>query len=342
MLTSDKKSRLQVRGTNNTFRLGSYPNKAFIQLENGLAISGPELMFIELARVMDPAIHLLLGMELCGRFSRSADDPRNGTITYDIEPVTNVNRLRAFATEASWIRGTKQALETIERIVENAWSPMEAILAALIVTPVYNLGYGLDPIVLNPRKQLSERMSRSSSVDSRVPDIMFEKTNIGINYDGDDHFRLHDIATAAVYADRHPGDSAAIRQLDDTLRETRRRIVDDKHRDRDLMSMGLTVFPVTREDLEEPGGCDRLMSQVIEVMESTADRDLSLQKQMLLHPSIAKARQDFIWSIMPGNKSLNARKRLEAITAASPSVNDFSITYEVDELGRQSISISEL
>ena len=340
VLVSERSQRLQLKCAHNTFRCGSYPSGSFVYLGNGIAMSGPELLFVELANVMDPAVHLLLGMELCGRFSRDAGNPRTGTVRYDIPPATTVKRLRKFAEEAHWIRGAERALSTINRIVENAWSPMEAIAAALIVLPRSELGYDMWPITLNPRKVLDERLAQYSDADSRVPDIMFSGTSVGLNYDGEDHFRLSEIVRAAVAADREPGNAAFSQELESALSEARERIVSDKRRDRDLMALGLTVFSITKEDLEERGGFDRAMGHVIEAIDRNGERNLALQRSALESGLLADARQDFIWSLMPGPQSLEARKRLEYWKQME--LSEFVVEFELSNGETRMISVKEL
>ena len=343
VLVPSKETRLQVKGVRNTFRLCDYPDGSFVDLGDGIAMVGPELLFIELARTMDPAVHLLLGMELCGRFSRDADNPRRGSVTYDVEPVTSVDRLRTYAQQAHAVRGSRRALETIDRIVENAWSPMEAILAALIVLPFHELGYDLWPIDLNSRRELGERLAPLSDVESRVPDVMFRGTDVGLNYDGEDHFRLGDIARAAVAADRDPGNSDLVRELDDALAEARERIVADKRRDRDLLAMNLAVFSVTKEDFLEQGGLDRVIGQAIEALESSGKRVLSLQRIMLRNKALARARQDLIWSLMPCQEAIAARERnLARGHAGTPTAHDVSIEFSIESGETKIISLEEL
>ena len=295
-----KDQRLQVKGVDSTIMSCDLPDGSFVNLGNGVAMSSPELLFIELGRVMDPAVHLLVGMELCGSFSRSSIDPRNGRIAYGIAPITSVDRLYAYARAAHSVYGSQRALETIDLIAENAWSPMEALVAALIVLPIDRLGLGLGPLKLNPRKELGERLSRLSDKESRVPDIMFTGTNVGINYDGEDHFRLEEIARAAVALERDPGSKDRSDELAAAIADARARIVEDKRRDRDLMSLGLMVFSATKEDLLEQGGFERVMGQVVEATERTERRDLSSQRLVLENGRLEKARFNLIRSLSPG------------------------------------------
>lgn len=340
VLVPEKKLRLQTIGVNSTFRIGTYPPGSFVDLGNGIAMSGPELLFTELVRVMDPAVHLLLGMELCGCFSRDAENPRGGNVRYGIPPVTTVDKLRKFAETAHWIRGAERALETIDRIVENAWSPMEAIVAALLVLPRRDLGYDLWPITLNPRKELGERLSRLSGADSRVPDIMFSGTNVGLNYDGEDHFKLDKIAQAAAASALDPGSSDRACELEEALSDARACIVADKRRDRDLMALGLTVFSITKEDLAERGGFDHVAGQVIEAIERTARRNMAFHRSALDGGLYAQARQDFIWSLMPGPRAGAARERLEAWKRME--MHEFAIEFEADGGEVRLVSVREL
>lgn len=310
VLVPRKEQRLQLKNVHCTFRLCEHPEGSFVRLRDGLCMSSPELLFVEMGRVMSLANHLLLGMELCGRFSRDALDPRNGPICYDVEPATTVERLRAFALQATGIRGAARALQTIDLIAENAWSPMEAAVAAVCVLPVEELGYDLWPIDLNERQHAPGMREVPLAKETRVPDILFRGTSVGLNYDGEDHFGLEAIAQAARELGEDPENAQLAAALERALAESRSRIVDDKRRDRDLAALGLTVFAITREDLSEPGGFDLVARQVIDAIEATSGRDMGLQRTALENPALARARQDLIWSLMPGKRAEEAYRRV--------------------------------
>ncbi len=309
VLVPRKEDRLRMTGITNVICQSELPEGALINLGNGLCMSGPELLFVEMGRMMEPVVHLLLGMELCGRFSRDPLDPRNGDAVYDVEPITSVKRLRAFAREAHAVRGATNALATIDRIVENAWSPMEALLAALLVLPSEELGYDLWPITLNPRGAASEALENITGNAGRVPDVMFKGTKVGLNYDGEDHFKLYRIAIAAERAALEPGNAQLQHEVEAALAEARARVVDDKRRDRELAAMGYHVMPVTYEDLAESGGLDRVIALAIGAIKQEGSRKCK-SARMLAHPELAHARQELIWSLMPGKQALEAHARL--------------------------------
>ena len=54
------------------------PPRAFAEVADGVVIPCPELLFLELASLMMPAVHALLGYELCGSYARDSADPRTG------------------------------------------------------------------------------------------------------------------------------------------------------------------------------------------------------------------------------------------------------------------------
>jgi len=143
--------------------------------------------------------------------------------------------------------------------------------------------------------------------------------------------------------ERDPGNSDLVRELDEALGHARAAIVSDKRRDRDLMSLGLSVFSMTKEDLAEEGGLDRVMGQIIEAIERSGSRSLLVQRAVLQDLSLARARQDLIWSLMPGPVSADARKRLEERSRQDRfGRHDYAITFEVRAGELMVISTREL
>lgn len=279
------------------------PPKSFVRVADDIAISSPELLFVEMGETMKPAEHLMFGMELCGRFSRHPDDWRNGRAKMDIAPVTSVARIEEFTASAKWLRGITQARKTVRLLAENAWSPTEAIVAAMAVLPLGEFGYGLGRCEMNVRvKPDNEAIARTMTKESRVPDIVFNGSTVGINYDGVVHLDLGGIAQAGIEVGLHPEVRATQTALDKIVRDVRAKAVDDIRRNRELMANGYTVFPVVKEDLYDEGGLDKVMLQVIGALERTTDADLSSQREALDLPFATRQRQRLIWSLLPGSR----------------------------------------
>lgn len=258
-------TRIRTRGIVST-TYTQLPQGAFVTLGDGVQIACPELVFAEAAAHMDPSVVALLGMELCGCYSRDPLAPRDGHVTFGLDPLTTPERLAAFLRQTRYVRGAGKASKMLPYVLGNAWSPMEASLALMLSLGADRYGYGLGPIKLNARVDAGK--------GTRVPDILFLGTHVGLNYDGGDHF--------------------------DEEGASRKRSVADKHRDRDLTSAGYTVLPVTIEDLREEGGLDHVVSLVLDLIErETGERNEATRKTLASNAE-AHVRQRLICSTLPG------------------------------------------
>ena len=295
-------SRLQMRFARNSVyeRENGLPAQSFIEVAEGLAISCPELIFVEMSSIMDLEHLVMLGYELCGMFARDADDARNGEVSMGVAPVTSVNRIASYLETAKWVRGAKQARFALGYIADNAWSPVESVVATVASLPIGGCGYEMGPVSLNARIFAPETLARVNSKGSRVPDILFKGTHVGLNYDGSEHFDLNAIVGAAVDAERNPDDAFAQVSLDNTVKSVRAKAVDDIRRNRELAASGYIVFPVTKEDLDEDGGLDRVMAQAMEAIEMFDHKDMSKQRRFLDAEFYRMKRQQLIWSLTTG------------------------------------------
>lgn len=315
--------RLRFTGAANTVYAAGLSEGAFLKVGEGLYVSGPELLFLELALVMDLPRHLLVGMELCGSFARDAANPRGGEVAYQLPAATSVEKIRSFVEGCRGVRGLLAARRTLEYLEDNAWSPMEAMIAAFAVMPAEEMGYELWPIELNGRVGAGEGAAK----ETRVPDIRFRGSDVGLNYDGEGHAPMEGVADAAARVAADPGSQVAAHELAEALERVRRGIVEDKRRDRDLGAAGLTVFAATKEDLYERGGLDRLMMQVIGRIEREGNRKLGFQRALIANDTIGRFRQDLIWSLLPGRQAIEARQRLCAshVSTARAMVHDMTL-----------------
>lgn len=293
--------RLYMREVSCTVYSRGLPESSFAPVCDGVAISSPELLFVELARVMDIPQHVLLGMELCGSFSRSPSDPRDGEVTFGIQPVTSVEKLRAFCDSASGIWGLERARESLRYVRDNAWAPTEAIIATMLLLPLYELGYGFNDVVLNERVITPETLRGSTGSDSRVPDLRLVGCDAGINYDGGLHLDLDSVVSAAMRSAQQPTDEDLRSNLAEVKRMVRSKVVDDLRRNRELLADGMMIIPLTKEDVSAEGGLDTVVQQLIAVAERSG-LDCYEQRKILRSPVIARGRQKLIWSLLPGER----------------------------------------
>lgn len=262
------------------------PEGAFVEIGDGICIACPELVYLEMGQQMSPMVQLLLGCELCGTYSRDPRDPRDGEVAFGLRPVTSPQKIAEFARGCGKIHGAAQSREALPHVLQNAWSPMETLTACLLTLNAGWLGYDLGPVTLNPRIEVDQDATR-------VPDILFDGTHLGVNYDGSAHL------------------------------DERARLVDDKRRTRELLASGYAVLPMTSEDLSQRGGFDAFALQVMDFLERDEGRDLRMQRAFLARKRIQKERQELIWSLMPGERGRRiSREQAEAVPEPPRAVID--------------------
>lgn len=290
-------TRIQASFASNTVYTTGLPARSFVRVWDGVCVPCPELLFIELATVMTPEVLALVGLELCGTYSRDALDPRCGPVRYGVPPVTTVEQIRDFAQRCQGIRGLPEALDVIELVCDNAWSPMEAIVALFAEMPVEQLGYGLGPVRLNVRHDNDARLAAMGCRTSRVPDIELPGLDIGLNYDGHEHLDL------ASIADAYPDESS------EAIYAVRQKYVDDIRRNRELAASGLLVLPITAEDLFTQFGLDAAMLEAGLAAKSLFGTTVSEINLALGSLAVCQARQRLIWSLLPWTRATEYARR---------------------------------
>lgn len=276
-------------------------------------MSSPELLFVELAGELSPLQHLLLGYELCGAYALDPFDSKHGEASMGLVPTTNVRSICAFLDRARGVRGSDKARETLRFLSDNAWSPAEAALAALLALPLERYGYGFGPCLLNGRIQTPAELAGTTNARSRVPDIMIPGTKVGINYDGAGHLDLGRVSDAAREQALHPQSAHAKRSLQESLDAVRGKAVDDIRRNRELLAQGLVVFPVAKEDLRAPHGLDHVVRQMLLAMDTPARARHAFLAEMLDTSFAARERQMLVSAVFFGQPCRLQGERTEAV-----------------------------
>ena len=176
-----KAERVRLGGVRNTIYSTALPRGAYIQVGHRLAVSSPELLFIELARELPLPELVMVGFECCGGFSLDPDSPGCGNAKMKVPSQSRVARLMRFACSASRIRGARRALHALKFVVDDAWSPMEAVIGTMLMLPIEEGGYGLGPCQLNRRFETPDELRAAAARSSRVPDILISGSGVGFN-----------------------------------------------------------------------------------------------------------------------------------------------------------------
>lgn len=267
------------------------PFGSFLQISDNFVIPCPELLFIELTRIMHPAAVELLGHELCGSFSRDPSNPRCGTVTHGLEAVTSVNDIRSFIGKCHRILGTQPALHALNYVHDNAWSSTESVCALLMARPVSESGYELGRLHMNVRQETPAELVQRGCKTSRVPDIVLEDLPVGFNYDGKDHLNLDAIPDIVK-------DESELRLH---LAEVREKYVDDRRRDRELAAQGRVILPIVSEDLYQPDGLDAVVLEALMASERLGGPPSSqVASPQAWSPENARKRRGLLLSLLPG------------------------------------------
>ena len=169
------------------------PYGAFLDLGHNVCISSPQYTFTQVAAANDLVGTVVVGMELCGHYSKwrlapsEMGDPyfrehkETQTCTFDLPPAMKVKRAQAFVQRASGLRGTAGAKAALKWVLENSASPMETAVYLLLCLPKRLGGYGLPKPVLNPKVMVSN----PDGVKERYPDLFWIGKNIDVEYNSD-------------------------------------------------------------------------------------------------------------------------------------------------------------
>ena len=302
------------------------PPGSYVSLGAEVASVGPELLFLELAGVMHPIVHALVGYELCGTYARDPRRPRTGTVTFGVEPATTRARISEFLDSCPGLRGVDQARRTLAHVADNAWSPTEALLALIVRLPVTELGFGAGSVTLNVRHETTAGLLQRGVRASRVPDIEVDGTPMGFNYDGYGHFDLASIARA---------ESAEKRA--EAIRNVREKYLDDLRRNRELAAHGKIILPVIADDLFADGGLDAVMLEAAMACEELCGQTLGDVRLALASPLLARKRQELIWSLLPWEPGTRYARAM----AARPEERE-GVPEDVLLLGDEFVTVEEI
>ena len=300
ILVPNQQSRVRSKNVVAHVAWRNMPVGSVLWLDEHSSVVCPELLFLQMAGSFSLSALVMLGMELCGHFSRRADEPLMGDVVDGIPAVTSVERLESYLAGVKGASGLTQARKALEYVRDHAMSAPEAVLATVLGLPTAEGGYGLGPVSLNDRVELDDSDSLSK-VRNRYPDLMFDFAPVGLNYDGAKHFDITDLMVAAeafARADAPERDKAR-EVLREKLVATRAKVLDDNLRDRQLAAQGRIVFSVTKEDLSDGAHLDGLVRQVLSCAHEVFGVDVDEYLKTLEDTLLTRDRWELLGSLLP-------------------------------------------
>ena len=203
------------------------PANAFINLGNGISISSPQFLFLQLAPHLSYVDLIMVGLELCGFYSLwKYPRARPGVTvedefkeaTYNLQPATSAQRIADFVGRMKGERGALKARAVLKYLLDFSASPMESAVYLLLCFPRSMGGWGLPKPIFNARVTVTT----STTHETRYPDLYWQLRGLDVEYQSD-------------YA--HSGEWSRYR---DSIREV------------ELEAEDISVLPLTRLQLMDP------------------------------------------------------------------------------------------
>jgi len=160
-----------------------FPTGSFIQVDSKLAVSSPELCFVQMASELSLIELIELGYEFCGRY-RLEENNKKGRGFRDDLPLTSVNKLDSYLSRVAGLKGSKNARRALRYLADGSASPMESALTMLLTLPYKFGGYGLPMPLLNCPVQVAKDAKKTSKAKLYC-DLYWPEEQVDVEYDSD-------------------------------------------------------------------------------------------------------------------------------------------------------------
>lgn len=139
---------------------------------NGILISSPELVFLELANKLNIQQLILLGIQMCSH-----------PVGEKEKAVTTKRKLEIFINKMSGHNGYLNAKRALKYIEDGSASIMESLVLMFLILPHKLGGYGLNGANLNHEIMLRKNIRNYLDKKQCYIDIYFPIQKIGVEYD---------------------------------------------------------------------------------------------------------------------------------------------------------------
>lgn len=171
------------------------PRGSRIDLDETLAMSSPEHLFLQMHQWLDDRACIALGFELCGTYTRHGTE----AVTYHLPPVTSTRKLQRYLARARKLRYAGRATANARHIIDGSCSIRETQLAMYLGLPMRMGGAGLGGLVLNAPIDVSELTGLQWRDDLRWTDISWPGKKAAVEYDSTEwHSGIQKIAQDAT------------------------------------------------------------------------------------------------------------------------------------------------
>lgn len=156
------------------------PGGLLLELSSGVYAVGPELCFIQMARQSSLVGAVVLGCELCGRYSHFSEMVSG---YYERPPLTSVERIGEAVSALPGLYGVSRASEALRWVRDGARSPMETVLAAELFLPGRHKGLAFVSPELNYEVRLDDAAAAITGTKGCSIDVAWPGVRRGVEYD---------------------------------------------------------------------------------------------------------------------------------------------------------------
>ena len=156
------------------------PRNALLQVDDGVCIASPELLFLQLARTADLLDVIQIGFELCGIY------PHPGQV------FTSFGERKSFMTKQSCERylahqngipGLRRARAAIKHVIDRSASPMETASAIMLGLPYRLGGLGFPKFTMNEKIAVPLKMQHELGRSEFYGDLAWIDQRVILEYE---------------------------------------------------------------------------------------------------------------------------------------------------------------
>ena len=217
------------------------PKGSFYEIENGLYVCSPELLFLLAAGMVPLRSLITLGCELCGTYSLFSDT--SSSIKH--AQITDIATIGEYLKRVPGMRGVKIARKALSCMADGSASPRETdVYMQFCMLPKHG-SFGLGNVRLNETLDVVGPAKALTKMGRITPDLYWPEHKIAIEYE----------------STQNHGAYVSTREL---LSINRRRLASDSERRRTYEAMKIDVLTVTDGefcDFNEVERIARLLAQ---------------------------------------------------------------------------------
>lgn len=214
------------------------PEGSFYEIESGLYVCSPELVFLLAAKMVPLRSLIALGCELCGTYSLFSKS--SSAIKHS--PITNVSTIREYLGQVPGFHGIKEAKQALGCVTDGSASARETDVYMQYCMRSQYGSFGFSGAELNHTFDLDDyqKVRNFTGMKKITPDLYWPKHRIAIEYESTENH----------------GAYVSNKQL---LSINRRKLANDSMRRRTYDAMGIFVLTVTdgefcsNDDIERIG-----------------------------------------------------------------------------------------